>query len=362
MLLGVLRNLDPIYFESEVCCIQDRGELAKEVDAMGIPLHVLGLMQRKRFDLQAVSKLRKLIRERGIDLVHCHLYHANLYGRLAAWCEKVPAIASVHNTYSQKKWHRHLINRLLAKFSYCVTVGSLDVERDVLKHDHVEPDKLLCLPNCIDLDRTASLLTAEDAKAQLEFDPANRVIATVGRMEAQKGHLILLDAFARLRESHSDNASSLRLLIIGDGRLRAKTELEAERLGIANFCRFPGSIENLGDIYRAVDLFVMPSLWEGLSLAMLEAMAAGLPIVATDVGGARDVLGDNQRGVLVPPGDAEALTLALAQLLIDSKRRSELAAAGCLHVRERYSIVGLSRQLERLYEAAVAARKEVLYG
>ena len=166
----------------------------------------------------------------------------------------------------------------------------------------------------------------------------------------------------RSRESHSDNASSLRLLIIGDGRLRAKTELEAERLGIANFCRFPGSITNLGDVYRAVDLFVMPSLWEGLSLAMLEAMAAGLPMVATDVGGARDVLGDNQRGVLVPPGDAEALTLALAQLLIDSKRRIELAAAGCLHVRERYSIVGLTRQLERLYEAAVAARKGALYG
>ena len=356
MLLGVLRNLDPARFESEVCCIQDRGELATEVEDMGIPLHVLGLMRSNRFDREAVAALRRLVRERRIDLVHCHLYHANLYGRLAAWREHVPAIASVHNTYTRHKWHRHLINRLLARISFRVTAGSADVEQDILRHDHVAPEKLVRLPNCIDLDRTNSVLDAGEAKQRLGLGPANMVIGTVGRMEEQKGHGVLLDAFALLRTMPGIPAASLRLLIVGDGRLKAATEAKAFQLGIADACRFPGSISQLGDVYRAIDLFVMPSLWEGLSLAMLEAMAASLPMVATDVGGARDVLGDNRHGLLVPPGDAAALAQSLATLVIDPQQRRELANFGSLHVRDNYSVAHLSRQLGALYQSALTAQ------
>lgn len=362
MLLGVLRNLDPDRFASEVCCIQDRGELATEVEDMHIPLHVLGLMRSNRFDLQVVEALRRLIRERRFDLVHCHLYHANLYGRLAAWREHVPAIASVHNTYTRHKWHRHFINRLLARISFRVTAGSADVEQDILCHDHVAPEKLVRLPNCIDLNRTNSTLAAAAAKERLGLDPANVVIGTVGRMEEQKGHDALLDAFSLLRTMPGVPAGSLRLLIVGDGRLRSATEAKAIRLGLSDACRFPGSIIQLADVYRAIDLFVMPSLWEGLSLAMLEAMAAGLPMVATDVGGARDVLGDNRHGLLVPPGDVAALAQSMAKLVIDPQQRRELADLGSRHVRDNYSVAYLSRQLGELYESALSEKSGTANG
>lgn len=357
MLLGVLRNLDPAQFDSEVCCIQDRGELAAEVEGLGMPLHVLGLMQRNGFDRKIVPALRNLIRTRRIDLVHSHLYHANLYGRLAAWLEGVPAIASVHNTYNRHKWHRHVINRVLGRASFRVTAGSADVERDILKHDRIDATKLVRLPNCIDLARTESTLSAEEAKGALGFGADELVIGTVGRMEEQKGHAVLLDAFGRLLAMPGMPDKPLRLLIVGDGRLKPATEMEAARLGIMHACRFPGSIMNLGDVYRAIDLFVMPSLWEGLSLAMLEAMAAGLPMIATDVGGARDVLGDNAHGLLIPAGDAAALAQAMADLLRDTRRCAELADAGCRHVRINFSIVGLSRQLAGLYSAAPAGNE-----
>lgn len=362
MLLGVLRNLDATRFESIVCCIQDRGELADEVESLGIPVHALGLMERGGFDRQVVPALRRLIREQKVELVHSHLYHANLYGRLAAWREHIPIIASVHNTYTRHKWHRHLINRLLARLTFRITAGSADVERDILNHDRVAPEKVVRLPNSIDLDRVATSLSPAAAKQQLGFGPTDLVIATVGRMEEQKGHAFLLDAFAVLRQRPELDGMPLRLLVVGDGRLKAATKQRATELRIAGACRFPGSIKDLADIYRAIDVFVMPSLWEGLSLAMLEAMAADLPMVATDVGGARDVLGDGVRGMLVPPGDAGALAQATCGLLVDAERRTAMAESGSRHVRENYSVAALSRQLAELYEAALESRNGSAHG
>lgn len=362
MLLGVLRNLDPAQFESTVCCIQDRGELAEEVESLGIPVHALGLMERGGFDWRVVPVLRRLMRDQKVELVHSHLYHANLYGRLAAWREHTPIIASVHNTYTRRKWHRHLINRLLARFTFRITAGSADVERDIVAYDHVIPGKLVRLPNCIDLDRVTTSLTSAAARQQIGFDPDDLVIATVGRMEEQKGHIFLLDAFARLRGMPELEGVPLRLLVVGDGRLKAATEQRAADLGIAEACRFPGSIRNLADVYRAVDVFVMPSLWEGLSLAMLEAMAAGLPLIATDVGGARDVLGEGMRGILVPPGNAEALADALHELLTDTAKRRSMADTGNRHVRENYSITALTLQLAKLYKAALDRPDEDSHG
>jgi len=360
LLIDVLRNLDPTRFESEVCCIQAKGELASEIEEMGIVLHDLGRMRSKHFDLGAILALRQLIRGRRIDLVHSHLYHANLYGRLAAWSERIPVVASVHNTYTQHRWHRRLVNRLLARVSFCVTAPSAEVELAIRRYDHVAAQKVVRLVNCIDLDRINSDLDVATAKHKLGLEPDDVVIGTVGRMEEQKGHGILLHAFAALRGLPGISVSSLRLLIVGDGRLRQATEVRASQLGIVDACRFPGSMTQMADVYRAIDVFVMPSLWEGLSLAMLEAMAAGLPLVATDVGGVRDVLGDNLHGRLVPPGDATSLAHALAELLLNTKLREELAASARQCVRNNYGVANLTCQLTQLYESALnAARKNL---
>lgn len=356
MLLAVLRNLDAGQFESIVCCIQDRGELADEAEALGIPVIALGLMDRHGHDRRVVPALRKIMRDRRIDLVHTHLYHANLYGRLAARREGIPAIASVHNTYTRRKWHRHLLNWYLARHSFCVTAGSADVEKDLLEVDRLPKGKVVRLPNCIDLTRVDTELTAAEAKRRFGFAAHNVVIATVGRAEEQKGQIFLLEAFARLRQSPGIG-DNLGLLVVGDGRLLPALQNAAERLGIAETCRFPGNMSKLADVYRAVDIFVMPSLWEGLSLAMLEAMAAGLPMVATDVGGARDVLGDNQWGLLVPPGDAAMLAEAVGKLLTESGSCAKMAAAGAQRVRERYSAATLTGQLSDIYRAALTQQK-----
>ncbi len=351
MLLGVLRNLNPEQFESTVCCIQDRGELADEAEAMGIPVISLGLMTRGGHDRRVVPALRQLMRNRGIELVHSHLYHANLYGRLAAHREGIPAVASVHNTYARRKWYRHWINRYLARYTFVVTAGSADIERDVLEVDRLPREKVVRLANCIDLTRVDSVLIPAEAKLRLGFAATDFVIGTVGRVEEQKGHVFLLEAFAQLRRL--PGGANLRLLLVGDGRLLPALRETADRLGIAEACRFPGSITSLGDVYRALDLFIMPSLWEGLSLAMLEAMAAGLPVIATDVGGAREVLGDNQWGLLVPPKDAGTIAAAAEKLLANQQTCAAMAATGAERVRSHYSVAALARQLSEIYRTAL---------
>ncbi|MDP2834897.1 MAG: glycosyltransferase [Pseudomonadota bacterium] len=351
LLLGILRNLDGGQFESVVCCIQDRGELADEAEALGIPVISLGLMNHGGHDRQVVPALRRLMREQRIDLVHSHLYHANLYGRLAARREGIPAIASVHNTYKKRKWYRHLINRWLAGKTFVVTAGSEDVERDLLEVDHLPKAKVVRLPNSIDLARVETTLSVAEAKQRFGFAATDLVIGSVGRVEEQKGQVFLLEAFAKLRRR--PDGDKLKLLLVGDGRLLPQIKESAERLGIAEACRFPGNIARLAEVYRAIDLFAMPSLWEGLSLAMLEAMASGLPVVATEVGGARDVLGDNRYGLLVPPHDADALAAALGKLLDDPRAAAELAATGKNRVHANYSVTTLTNQLAELYRAAV---------
>src|SRR5262245_5108589 len=130
VLVDVVRGLDPGRYESLVCCIQAKGELAAEIEKLGVSVLCLGRMQSKRFDWRAVRDLMRLLQGERIALVHSHLYHANLYGRIAAFLAGVPAVATVHNVYTQSKFHRRLLNRLLSRASARVVAVSEAIRDD----------------------------------------------------------------------------------------------------------------------------------------------------------------------------------------------------------------------------------------
>ena len=358
LLVSTLANLDSTRFESIVCCIQDRGELADEVEALSIPVVALGLMRTKRFDLKIVPALLDLIKKYRIDIVHSHLYHANLYGRLAAKRAQVPSIISIHNTYVLRKWYRHLINRLLSRSTARIVAVSEDIRRDVVRFDKVPEEKIVTLPNGIDLDRVRTELTRDEARARLGYDHASFLIGVVGRLEQQKGHIHLIRSFASLvRHEDTGTQKNLRLLIVGDGRLRKDLEVAVISLGISERVSFLGTRSDMAEILRALDLFVMPSLWEGLSLAMLEGMAAGLPVIISDVGGAAEVLGDNAFGIRVPPSNEAALTQAILRLAEDKERRELLGAKARERVEVGYSAATMVRKLEEIYGQVLEIRK-----
>lgn len=356
LMATVVRLLDPGAFESVVCCIQDGGAVAEEIQAGGVPVICLGLMEKGGFDRRVVPKLVELIREQKIGLVHSHLYHANLYGRLAATKAGIPAIVSVHNAYTRRKWYRHLLNRWLGRRSAAVIAVSADIRDDIVRYDRLPESRVIVLPNGIDPARVETSLSKEQARQKLGFGPDEILLVSVGRLEEQKGHTYLLQALARLIEDDSTQGKRIHLLLAGDGRRRQALEQEASALGIADWVHFLGTRSDMADVLRASDVFVMPSLWEGLSLAMLEGMAAGLPVVISDVGGAAEVLGANEYGWRVTPADVDMLANALGHLIGAPELCRHLGQSARRRVLENYSAQAMVGRLEDIYAKSVRER------
>lgn len=348
LLVDVVRRLDPARFDSVVCCIQARDVLAAELESAGVAVHCLDRMQSKRFDWRAVRDLARLLRSERISLLHSHLYHANLYGRIAARLAGVPAVATVHNVYTRSKLHRRLLNRLLSRISSRVIAVSDEVRRDLIEHDGIDAAKVVTIRNGIDLRRVATGLTRQEARARLSIPEGTLAIGCIGRLEEQKGHRFLLEACAMLQ-------FPLKLIVAGDGRLRDELESRATALGIAPNVSFLGARSDIAEILRALDVYAMPSLWEGLSLAMLEAMAAGLPLVISDVSGVAQAFGDEDCGIRVPPGDAAALAEAIRVLAQSPEQRERLGEAGRRRVRAEFDIEVMIDRLTAVYEDACAS-------
>jgi len=351
LLLSILRKLDPERFASVVCCIGERGALGDQVLDMGFPLTELHLLDKGGMDRRVVPALVDLIRRERVDLVHSHLYHANFYGRLAARKAGVAAVASIHNTYTKHKLHRQLINWYLGRHTAAIIAGSEEIKRDVVRYDHVPESLVEVIPNSVDLSRSHSALSREQARERLGI-PANAIVlGTVGRLEEQKGHRYLIEALGLLR---TQGVNAL-LLLVGEGREGPALKALTASLGLEQQVMFLGTRDDLGDLFRAMDLFVMPSLWEGLSLAMLSAMAAGLPVVATSVGGVPQVLGEDEYGFTVPSGDAAALAARIAQCLADPSGMAHLGAKAVQRVRENYSDEAMVRRVEAVYERVLGS-------
>jgi L-malate glycosyltransferase len=352
LLVDIASQLDRNRYESVVCCIQEKGELAQELEALGIPVLCLNRMRSKRFDLRAVADLIGLIRARRISLVHCHLYHANLYGRLAALVARVPAIATVHNTYVRRKLHRRLLNNLLSRGSARVIAVSEEIRRDLLRYDGIAPDRIVMIQNGIDLRRVETQMTRLQARERLGISAEEFTIGCIGRLEEQKGHRYLLEALAMLEEDQT-LAGRTRVLLVGDGRLQRELKERASALGVAGKVSFLGTRRDIAEILKALDLVVMPSLWEGLSVAMLEAMAAGLPLVISDVGGVSQALGNNEYGLKVAPADPAGLAGAIRLLAGDPGRRASLGRLAKQRVLAEFSAEAMLAKLGLVYEDAL---------
>jgi glycosyltransferase involved in cell wall biosynthesis len=311
--------------------------------AAGYAVVSLGLDLKRTAAWRLVAAVRRLLKEVRPDILHTHLYHPNLYGRLAALGLGLPVVAAVHNSYTRVKLHRRVWNFLLARAGDRVLVGSPQVWRDVRRYDRVPARRLLLLPYGI---RPAELETPlSRAEARDRLGVSGFVVGAVGRLEEQKGHGQLLAALPALAREIPD----LTVLLVGDGRRRQALVAQARDLGVAGQVRFLGTRRDLPEIYRALDVFVQPSLWEGLPLALLKAMGAGLPVVATRVSGALEVIDDGVNGRLVNPGDPPDLARAILELYQQPEDRARLGEAARGTVLAHYSQEAMLGRLESLY-------------
>jgi len=309
----ILRKYDKIKFCPFVCSLSDKGEIGKEIEDYGIEVIPLNKLKH-RFDWSIVKDIYKLIKTRDIKIVRTHQYHANLYGRLAAWLAKVPCIvASVHNVYTiDRKLHRRLINNFLARCTDTVVAVSETVKKDVLTYDGLSEDRLRVIYNGIDTDRFFNL-NGSLIRSKLGISSGAPVVGTVGRLTLQKGQKYLIDAVSALREK----IPQILLLIVGDGPMRGELENHIRALGADKNTILLGTRRDIPQLLSAMDIFVLPSVWEGLGTALIEAMAAGKAIIATDIPPVREIINTGNIGILVPARDSKAIASSIELLLND---------------------------------------------
>ncbi len=346
LVAAIIRGLDHQRFAVAVATLGPPGPVGLELRAQGHEVVSLGLDIKRTSAWRIVGAVRRLLKADPPDILHTHLYHPNLYGRLGSLgLGLAGVVAAVHNSYTRVKFHRRLWNFLLGWVTDRVLVGSAQVWQDVRRYDGVPASRLTLMPYGIPVAELDTSLSREAARERLGLPEEALVIGAVGRLEEQKGHAHLLAAVAELRREIPE----LLVLLVGEGRRQEDLQRQVRDLGLEAIVRFLGTRRDLPEILRALDLFVQPSLWEGLPLALLKAMGAGLPVVATRVSGSREVIVDGVNGCLVDPGDPEALARAILKLYRQPEARRRLGGAARRIVAERYSLEAMLKRLEELY-------------
>jgi glycosyltransferase involved in cell wall biosynthesis len=360
LILGASTALPSVGIESGVVALTRRGPIADEIAAAGVPLHLVSGQPGPRDPAAFVRLVRLLQRERP-DVVHTFLIAASIYGRLAAFAAGVPLVVAAEQNVYERKPRRHiLVERALAARTYRVVACCEVVGRFYQQQVGVAPSKIAVIYNAVRFGGRPEPADSATARSVLGLADDAVVVGTLGRLTEQKGQRLLLHAFAELTR----RVPSAVLLLAGAGPLRAELEAEAGRLEIREHVRFLGVRRDRETLYAAMDIFVLPSRWEGLSLALVEAMGAGRAVVATAVGGNPEVVQDRQTGILVPADDLSSLSAALGTLASDPRRRAMLGDAAAADARARFSIEQHVSQLGALYRQGLAelANRPALLG
>jgi glycosyltransferase involved in cell wall biosynthesis len=317
-----------------------------ELKAAGICVYDLR-MRRKVPDPRAVLRVASIVRRERPLVVHAHMIHANLLARITRLFASIPVlICTAHNIIEGGR-ARELAYRLTDPLADLTTQVSEVGKQRYIQVGAVPPHKIVYIPNGIDTSRfQPNPMVRQAVREQLGCAPDAFVWLTVGRLEPVKNHLGLLSAFREVAAVHPN----ARLLIAGQGSLQAATEQRIVELGLADRVRLLGLRRDIPDLLNAADAFVLPSLWEGMPLTLLEASATALPIVATDVGGNSEVVLDGKTGYLVPPQEAKALTQAMLRVMnLSEADRSAIGQAGRAHVVQNFDLERVVDRWEALY-------------
>jgi glycosyltransferase involved in cell wall biosynthesis len=343
-LLTVAEGLRARGHEVMIVSLTPLGPMGLEARQVGIATESLE-MRRGVPDPRGLVRLARLVRDWKPDVLHTHMVHANLMGRVLRLIVPVPALVStIHSIYDGGRL-RMAAYRLSNGLVDQMTIVS-QAAADRFISERIIPKELLrVFPNSVDTDRFRNLPPGarESVRRALGIEGRFAWLA-VGRFEVAKDNPNMLRAFARVHERHPEAL----LLLVGRGSLQPEAEALTRTLGLAGSVRFLGVRRDVPEVMSAADGYVMSSAWEGMPIVLLEAAAAGLPIVATRVGGNHEVVQDEESGFLVPARDHEALGEAMLRLmgLSDAERRA-LGDRGCEHTRTHY---GVSRAVERWEE------------
>jgi glycosyltransferase involved in cell wall biosynthesis len=340
---GLLLRLDRSKYDVRALSLSG-GSAVQRLRRLGVHVEVFD----EADDEAAVRSLTAWLRREEIDLLHAHMYRAEVVGTRAAVAAGVPVImATVHSSRVRSPEDVAALARLTP------SMDRLIVPSDAIEHKvraEGRDARFAVIPNGVDLSRFATPAPLCDIRSELGISPSAPLLGVVARLEAEKGHRFLLDAMPAVLSAVPD----AWLLVVGEGSEADALREQASSLGIEHRVRLVGRREDVSAITAALTLAVLPSLREAQGISILEAMARRVPVVATAVGGIPEVITSGVDGVLVPPASPGDLADAIVGLLSDPARRRRLGEAGYRTVADRFSIDAQVRRIETVYDEELA--------
>lgn len=292
--------------------------------------------------IRKLLDLARFLRRERIQIIQTHMYASNLIGSLAAWLAGTPVVITTeHGKNTWKTRRHHLAERFVINPLVSVRVAvSKDILRIRMNKDHVPERKITFIPNCVDIP----------GERQCRAKKEETVIGTVGRLVPAKDYRTLLIAAKGVIAAKP----YVKFLLVGDGEEREMLEKTASSLNIASHVQFSGWQSDVGYYLDQIDLFVLSSITEGIPVALLEAMAKGVPVVATNVGGIPEVIENGLNGFLVQPGRPECLTNAILNMLDRKEARDRLGKAARATVMKSFAVTRICREYETLYNTLLS--------
>jgi glycosyltransferase involved in cell wall biosynthesis len=356
-LMELLKRIDRDRYDVLLAAIHHRGALYSE--AVGLAGDIPAFPLRKFYDANAlaqVMRLRSLLVSREIDILHAHDFYSGLLGSMAAKLAGVRILASQrHLQLSDRRvhdWGTRVIHRL----SDQILVNSEAVRSRVVESGAARPRKVILIHNGL-RERTSGSYDRPESRARimavLGLSEPVKLVVTVARLDAVKGHRFLLDAAASL----SDAYPSLHYVIIGGGPLHGEIRSQASRLGLQHRLHLLGERGDVLDILPGFDISVLPSLHEGFPNAVMESMAASVPVIAASVGGTPELITHGATGYLVPPADSAGLASQIAFAIDNWELTSAIARAGRDFVLSRFNMDRMVASVQGAYDQIIAMRR-----
>ncbi len=345
---SLLRNLAPHMrndgWDIRVISLINGGRWIEELRQEGIPVIELGM--RAKWDLCVIPRLWRIWKRSPPQIIHTHLFHAGILGRLIARSLKLgPVIVHQHGPEKDRTQFRIWLDRLFARWA-TFYIASCQAVSDILQtRELIPPDRVLVVYNGIALPPGEVLADQTTRPKDWPAPEGHLAIACVGRLAPEKGQAMLIDAIPRITSVQT----SVHVVFFGAGPSRSDLAMRIKRRQLDAQFTFAGASQDVHTWLPHFDLFILPSEWEGISLALLEAMAAGLPIIATAVGGTPEVIADGQTGLLIPPNDPQALAQAIDRLLLNRDERRRLGYAARERVKQAFTLERACREIAKLY-------------
>ena len=341
-------RLDRSRFRLSVVTLRGEGTLAQRYEGLGIP--VVRFPIRSLYGAQTIRqgmRLAQFLREQGVSVVHCHDQYSNFFSALSARAAGVPVVIT------SKRWlhsplRYRIANGIGFRASTTVLANSHSVARSLESDDKLRRDRVVVIPNFVDeqaFERPSDAVI-DGWRDELRLETGVVVIGVVASLSPIKDHATLLRAISLLVPKWP----AVRLVLVGDGPERDSLRQLASQIGLGDVVRFAGLRPQLPSFHFLFDISVLSSVSEGFPNSLVEAMAAGRPIVATNVGGVPDAVRERENGLLVAPADAGAFAAALEQLLASPQRREAMGAAGATRARTEFHARHVVGSLEDLYD------------